>query len=211
MKKINIFLASALLIISIVFGAAGWFFYFNGKSYDNDIREISLKLDFLAQEELGKDTTINELQEKINLITSELSSLLTKIPSGKDDEEAIIRLYFSTSLDYMKSKSRWLDAMMKKSALSEKVKDPNSFSEHCSSYSNPMSMGSCMMNAAVEMEKAFASYQAANLTYNSTIASERTALIAVVEAKKNANSIASKSAVVATPSFDELVSKILID
>lgn len=206
MKNSKIFASGVILLLFLSVGAASWFFFFKGNSYDPYVREISLKLDSLAQEELGDGATISSLQTKISLFKTELDSSSTKIPPGGNEQEATVRLYFSTSSDYLKAKSRWLDAMAKRSVLTDKASDPSSFTGHCSSYSDAMSAGRCMIDAMGDMRQVASSLEESDRVFKKAVGTERTALLAVVESKKKADALVSKNAVVATPSFDKLIS-----
>lgn len=200
----TVLVGSGVAATVVVAGFVAWFFLI-GNPYDAPVREVSLKLDALAQVQQTPNATIGDLQNKVSLFDQELSSSATKLPAGKNEE--IVRSYYGASLGYVKSLDRWLDAKAKHSATKEVIDNPSAFASRCADYSDPLTSGTCLLQAGSQLTKALDEYKATANIYISSIENRQKAMETVVDARDKANTVVSKSSIVTMSSFDQLLAR----
>ena len=202
-SKKNIYLAIAASSFVII-GLIVWLFFL-GNPYDTPVREVSLKIDALAQAELADGTTIGDLEQKSALFERELTSAATKIPAGNN--EATVREYFTAALNYVTSLNRWLTAMSRNSVTSKRLENPSAFTSGCTGYSDLMNAGNCMLNASSDMQKALDEYKVASTAYMTAITNKHEAMLSLAAARNKVNGVVSKRSLAVMSSFDQLLAK----
>ena len=201
-RKILISFFAALLAVGA--GLAIWFIL-KSNAYDAPVREISLKIDALAEAELAPGTTIEELERRSSLLEQELLSDASKIPAGQD--EMIVKAYFDAALNYVTMLNRWLNALKRQSFASEQIKNPQKFTDSCTSYGTAISMGLCLTNASSEMEDAFKNFKILTAEYENSLKEKQSAMLALATARHEANTVVTQKSIADTPNFDRLLSK----
>ena len=176
-----------------------------GNPYDTPVREVSLKIDALAQAELAKGVTIADLKQKSELFERELTLAATQIPAGNN--EATVREYFNAALNYVTSLNRWLTALIRSSVASEQLENPSAFTSECTRYRDPMNAGTCMMNASFKMQKALNEVELASAAYTTAKTKKHEAMLSFAEARNKVNGVVSKKSLAVMSSFDQLLAK----
>ena len=177
-----------------------------GPNYDAPVRELSLKIELLAKEELAEGTRIADLENKLSSFSKEVASASTKLAAG-GDKEKVVRSYFDATLDYFNAKQKWLDAMAAASAARRAVPTVASITSDCSVYSDPANVSRCLMQKGTAGDAAIDSATQSATKFKQASEASNTKLLALVVARDKANSLISKEAIATMDSFEALVLK----
>ena len=206
MRRLRYALIGAATVVGIaVFGFAAWIYLLKGNSYDAPVREVSMKIDSLARDELSDSTTIAALQRKLSQFIVELESTSTKLPSGNSDDTATVQDYFRSALDYLKAKDRWLSSLAERSHLMDQMKDPAAFTKRCMQLTDPMSMSSCMLEASSEAKEVISRFEQSNQAYAKTVDAEHATMVLFVDAREKVYAVVTKQGSVPMPDFEKLL------
>jgi hypothetical protein len=164
--KNYIYIAIGVIVISIVTFGITWNFIISNSPnsnkssifsnpFDQPVREISLKIDALAEAQISGQITYGDLREMSNIFARDMTLNSTKIKSGEG--EIKVRKYYSTAIKYAKSLSNWVDAEISYRVVRKNIDNPYAIQlevqRKCLHFTDPMNQGLCLMNGATEMGK----------------------------------------------------------
>ncbi len=175
-----------------------------GPNYDENIREVSLKLDALSKQEETSGATIKDLKDKLQLFSTEISTTSTKIPAG-GEREKVVRAYYDSASNYINKKEKWLDAMTSASVAKDRFERRNS--PDCYGYSSPLNTMSCLTKWQAQREENVKEFEKAVSKFKEAKNAVQESAKALISARDAAHLLITKGKEPNMDAFNQLMIK----